>query len=37
MRVLKIGPQEIAFKHKDDYDFVVEQQNGLKKNIPTPI
>jgi ligand-binding sensor domain-containing protein/AraC-like DNA-binding protein len=31
MRVLKIGPQEIAFKHKDDYDFVVEQQKWLEE------
>lgn len=32
MRVLKVGPQEIAFKHKDDYDFVVEQLNWLEQH-----
>ena len=31
MRVIKIGPQEIAFKHKDDYDFIVEQQKWLEE------
>ncbi len=30
MRVLKVGPQEIAFKRKDDYDFVLDQLNWLE-------
>jgi ligand-binding sensor domain-containing protein/AraC-like DNA-binding protein len=32
MRVLKVGPQEIAFKHKDDYDFVLEQLKWLENH-----
>lgn len=32
MKVLKIGPQEIAFKDKNDYDFVVEQMDWLEHN-----
>ncbi len=30
MRVLKIGPQEIAFTHKADYDFVKQQLDWLE-------
>ena len=32
MRVLKVGPQEIAFKRKDDYDFVLDQLNWLEQH-----
>lgn len=30
MRILKVGPQEIAFKHKKDYDFVKTQLDWLE-------
>ncbi len=32
MRVLKIGPQEIAFKEKDDYQFVKARLDWLENN-----
>lgn len=32
MRVLKVGPQDIAFKETDDYEFVKRQLEWLEKN-----
>ena len=32
MRVLKIGPQEIAFHEKNDYDFVKDQLDWLEQH-----
>jgi ligand-binding sensor domain-containing protein/AraC-like DNA-binding protein len=32
MRVLKLGPQEMAFKHKEDYDFVKQQLDWLEEH-----
>ena len=32
MRVLKVGPQEIAFTHKDDYNFVKQQLDWLEQH-----
>ena len=32
MRVLKVGPQEIAFTHDDDYNFVKQQLDWLEKH-----
>lgn len=32
MHVLKIGPEEIAFQHTDDYDFVKAQLDWLETN-----
>lgn len=32
MRVLKIGPQEIAFQEKNDYDFVKDQLDWLEQH-----
>ena len=36
MRVLKVGPDEIAFNKKDDYDFVKATLDWLEKNFDNP-
>ena len=36
MRVLKVGPEEIAFNNEDDYDFVKENLDWLEKNFDNP-
>lgn len=36
MRVLKVGPDEIAFNNKDDYDFVKATLDWLEKNFDNP-
>lgn len=32
MKVLKVGPQEIAFQHNDDYEFVKQQLDWLEQH-----
>lgn len=36
MRVLKVGPQEIAFNNNDDYDFLSSIQEWLEHNFDNP-
>jgi AraC-like DNA-binding protein len=36
LKVIKLGPQEMAFVHKEDYDFVKSQLNWLEANYSNP-
>lgn len=36
MKVLKLGPQEMAFVHQEDYDFVKSQLDWLEANFANP-
>lgn len=36
MKVLKVGPQEIAFKHDDDYEFVKQLMDWLERHHTDP-
>lgn len=36
LKVLRLGPQEIAFVHQEDYDFVKSQYDWLEANFSNP-
>ena len=36
LKVLKLGPQEMAFVHQEDYDFVKSQYDWLEANFANP-